>query len=124
MEIKKERKLFVDDGRSHGTVILNWQSWSRTPEGEFTHMADAFLDLAKEEVYRLKKNEGLGRHESQVIAIMDDFRAYPIVFLYRHAIELYLKAIALGGSAMLALKDQPEIECEQLFKKPRSESTS
>ena len=113
MAIKKERKLFIDDGHSRGTVILNWQSWSRTPEREFTHMADAFLDLAREEVSRLKKSEWPHLH---VIAIMDDFRAYPIVFLYRHAIELYLKAIALAGSAMLALKDQPEIECQQLFK--------
>ena len=112
MVIKKERKLFVTDGRSHGTVILNLQkSWGRTPEGEFTHMADAFLDLAKEEVSRL---EGLGPHG--FLAEMDDFRTYPIVFLYRHAIELYLKAIALVGSGMLALKDQPEIERQQLLK--------
>ena len=111
MGIKKERKLFVDDGRSHGTVILNLQSWNRTPEGEFTHMADAFLDLAKEKVSRL---EGLGPHG--FLAVMDDFHTYPIVFLYRHAIELYLKAIALVGSGMLALKDQPEIERQQLLK--------
>ena len=76
-------------------------------------MGDAFLYLAREEVSRLKKSEWPHRHG---IAIMDDFRAYPIVFLYRHAIELYLKAIALAGSAMLALKDQPKIESQQLFK--------
>ena len=76
-------------------------------------MADAFLDLAREEVSRLKKSEWAHLHG---IAIMDDFRAYPIVFLYRHALELYLKAIILVGSDMLTLKDQPKIERQQLFK--------
>ena len=79
-------------------------------------MAEAFLALAKDEVSRLKKNKGLDPHESLVIAIMDDFSAYPIVFLYRHALELYLKAIILVGSDMLTLKDQPKIERQQLFK--------
>ena len=115
MAIKKERELFVDDGHSHGTVILNWESWDRTPAREFTHMAEAFLALAKAEVSRLKKNKGLDPHESLVISIMDDFRAYPIVFLYRHALELYLKAIVLVGSDMLTLKDQPKMERQQLF---------
>ena len=42
--------------------------------------------------------------------------AHPIVFLYRHALELYLKAIILVGSDMLTLKDQPKMERQQLFK--------
>ena len=61
---------------------------------------------------RLKKNKQLGLHELPI----EDFRAYPIVFLYRHAIELYMKAIILVGSDMLTLKDQPKMERQQLFK--------
>ena len=108
MAIKKKRKLFVDDGRPHGTVILNWHN---TPEREFTRIAEAFRVLAQEEVSRLSKNKGLGLHES----LIEDFRAYPIVFLYRHALELYLKAIILVGSDMLTLNDRPKFERQKLF---------
>jgi hypothetical protein len=45
MAIKKKRKLFVDDGRPRGTVVLNWHN---TPETEFTHIAEAFRVLAQE----------------------------------------------------------------------------
>ena len=49
MTIKKKRKLFIDDGRPHGTVILNWHG---TPEKEFTYIAEAFRVLAQEAVSR------------------------------------------------------------------------
>ncbi len=106
MVIKKKRKLFVDDDRWHGTVILNWHN---TPEKEFTYIAEAFRVLAQEEVKRQKKNKQLGRIP------IEDFRAYPIVFLYRHALELYMKSIILIGSDMLRLNDQPVFERENVF---------
>ena len=112
MAIKKKRKLrklFIDDGRPDGTVILN--NWHDALENELTYIAEAFRVLAQKEVSRLKKNKGLGLHEFPI----EDFRAYPIVFLYRHALELYLKAIILVGSDMLTLKDQPKIERHELF---------
>ena len=108
MAIKKKRKLFVDDGRPHGTVILNWHN---TSEREFTLIAEGFRVLAQEAVSRLKKNKRFDVHGLPI----EDFRAYPIVFLYRHALELYLKAIILVGSGMLTLKDQPVIERQKLF---------
>ena len=115
MAIKKKRKLFIDDGRPHGTVILNntvLNNWHDTLENELTYIAETFRVLAQKEVSRLKKNKQLCLHELPI----EDFRAYPIVFLYRHAIELYLKAIILVGSDMLTLKDQPKMERQQLFK--------
>ena len=118
MAIKKKsklRKLFIDDGRPDGTVILNnWNdnNWHDALENELTYIAEAFRVLAQKEVSRLKKNKGLGLHEFPI----EDFRAYPIVFLYRHALELYLKAIILVGSDILTLKDQPKIERHELFK--------
>ena len=45
---------------------------------------------------------------------IEDFRAYPVEFLYRHALELYMKAVLLVGSPMLAIKGQPEINPQQL----------
>ena len=57
MPIKKKRKLFVDDGRPHGTVILNWHG---TPEREFTYFAEAFRVLAQESVAKLKTNRRFG----------------------------------------------------------------
>ena len=114
MAIKKKRKLFVDDGRPHGTVILNnWNdnNWHDALDSELTCIAEAFRVLAQKEVSRLRNNKGLGLQELPI----EDFRAYPIVFLYRHALELYLKAIILVGSGMLTLNSQPEIERQKLF---------
>ncbi len=108
MAIKKKRKLFVDDGRPHGTVILNWHG---TPADEFTHIAEAFRVLAQEEIARLKSNKRFGLHGLPI----EDFRAYPILFLYRHALELYMKAIILVGSDMLGFKGEPIFERERLF---------
>lgn len=108
MPIKKKRKLFVDDGRPHGTVILNWHS---TPEKEFTYIAEAFRVAAQEAVTKLRRNKRFGLHGLPI----EDFRAYPIIFLYRHAIELYMKGILLVGSDMLALKGEAEINREKLF---------
>ncbi len=108
MAIKKKRKLFVDDGRPHGTVILNWHG---TPEQEFTYIAEAFRVLAQEAVTKLKRSKRFGLHGVPI----EDFRAYPIIFLYRHALELYMKAIVLVGSDMLALRRELVFDREKLF---------
>ena len=94
---KKRRRLFVDDGTSHGTVILNWHN---TPEKEFTYMAEAFYDAAKEGIQKLKAN----RHFGIEGIPLEDFQAYPVIFLYRHALELSMKALLRVGADMLTLK--------------------
>jgi hypothetical protein len=105
----KRPRLFVDDGRDRGTVILNWHS---TPEKEFTYVAEAFHTEAKAAVSRLKRNKRLGLHGLPV----EDFRAYPVIFLYRHALELSLKAILWRGADMLTLKGKLAVEREKLLK--------
>lgn len=35
-----------------------------------------------------------------------DYEAYPIVFLYRHAFELYIKALIINSSELFRLKNQ------------------
>ena len=50
MAIKKKRKLFIDDGRPHGTVILNntvLNNWHDTLENELTYIAETFRVLAQ-----------------------------------------------------------------------------
>jgi hypothetical protein len=109
MAIKKKRKLFVDDGQPHGTVILNWHG---TPEGEFTYFAESFRVLAQESVAKLKENVHFGLHGIP----LEDFKAYPVIFLYRHALELYMKAVLLVGSDMLCLRGNAAINRERVLK--------
>lgn len=103
----KKKRLFVDRGLPHRTVYLNWHD---TPEKEFTYFAEAFHKVAQEAVAALRLNNLFG-----TIPI-EDFRAYPIVFLYRHALELYMKAVILIGSPMLAIKDMIVVNRQRLLK--------
>lgn len=110
----KKKRLFVDKGRPHGTVVLNWHG---TPEGEFTFFAEAFHLVAQETAATLRENPQFGLNGSPV----EDFRAYPIVFLYRHELELYMKAVILVGSPMLAIKGKTEVDRQRLLKTHRLE---
>lgn len=106
--MKKKSRLFVDDGRSHGTVILNWRG---KPEKEFGYMAEAFHDAAKDAIRKLKRNKHFGIDGIPI----EDFRAYPAIFLYRHALELSMKAILLIGTKMLALKGESQVNRRELL---------
>ncbi|MGD1155736.1 MAG: hypothetical protein ABSA41_07895 [Terriglobia bacterium] len=105
----KKKRLFIDNGRPHGTAVLNWHG---TPEGEFRLFAEAFHVVAKESVAALRKNPQFGLYGIPT----EDFRAYPVVFLYRHALELYMKAVLLVGPPMLSIKGQHEVDRQQLLK--------
>lgn len=71
------RKLFDSRGKPHGRVILHYHG---DPEKELTRFAEAFHLAAKETVAALRQDPNFG-HDSF------DFRPYPVVFLYRHALE-------------------------------------
>ena len=104
----KKKRLFVDSGKRRGTVILNWHG---TPEKEFTYFAESFRLLAQESVAALRKNREFGLDGTP----LEDFKAYPVVFLYRHALELYMKAILLVGSPMLELKGGATVDRERVL---------
>ncbi len=104
-----KKRLFIDNGRSHGTVVLNWHG---TPEQEFTYLAEAFRLVAQDAVAALRQNPQFSLDGSP----MEDFRAYPVVFLYRHALELYMKAVILVGSPMLGIKGMTDIDRQALLK--------
>ncbi|MGD0009985.1 MAG: hypothetical protein ABSE93_15745 [Terriglobia bacterium] len=104
----KKKRLFVNNGRPHGTVVLNWHG---TSERDFTDFAEAFHIMAKESVAALREKPQFGLYGNPT----EDFRAYPVVFLYRHALELYMKAVLLIGSPMLSIKGQQEVDRQKLL---------
>jgi hypothetical protein len=105
----KRKRLFVDKGHTDGTVVLNWHG---TPEREFTFFAESFRLVGQEAVTALRQNPYFGLDGIPT----EDFRAYPIIFLYRHALELYMKAVILIASPMLNIKGMTEIDCRELLR--------
>lgn len=75
---------------SRGWVRLNW---SRDPLTELDLIADSYRAVADHRIALLESQHSLYAG--------DEFEAYPVVFLYRHALELRLKAIVLAGSVFL-----------------------
>lgn len=90
------KRLFVEGESWEDTVVLNWHG---TPEEEFTYLANAFHRVAKDALRARKRDPARFRG-------MYQFHAYPIVYLYRHALELHLKAVVLTGAPMLELRGQ------------------
>lgn len=43
-----------------------------------------------------------------------DYAACPVVFLYRHALELYLKAFLVSGNKLLAIRGKPSLNPDPL----------
>jgi hypothetical protein len=101
-----KRKLFDPESWPHGRVVLNSYG---SPEGELTPFAEAFHLMAKETVAALRKKPYFGHDHV-------DFHPYPIVFLYRHALELYIKAVILEGAPMLEVRDEGSIDRGRLLR--------
>lgn len=104
----KKKRMFVDKGHPEGTVVLNWHG---TPEQEFKFFAEAFHLVAQEAVAALRQNPHFGLDGIPT----EDFRAYPVVYLYRHALELYMKAVILVGSPMLAIKEMDGVDRQKIL---------
>lgn len=77
----------------HDTVVLNCASG---PIQDLGVIADAFHATAKEAVGALRSDPGFGPRGG-----LDDYRAYPILFMYRHAVELSLKQVIIYGGFVL-----------------------
>jgi hypothetical protein len=67
------------------------------PEGEFMLYGDAYHEAAKD----LLRASLASRSNNGI-------RSCPIVFLYRHALELHLKAILIHGNGILRLEGKEE----------------
>jgi len=98
--LKTARHLFVPAyGRSKeagGNVVLNFMG---APKRELALIADEYFEAAKVLM------DGLAEKGSY-----SDFAAYPIVFLYRHALELYLKALLVTGDSLAGLLGDRRLE--------------
>ena len=105
---KLDRRVFVDNGKEHGTVILNWVG---TPDREFTWYGEAFHQAAKSLVDQLRNDSRFGLYGPPP----HSFKAVPIVYMYRHAMELYLKGIVLAGSEVLPLHGKPEVNLKSVL---------
>jgi hypothetical protein len=45
-----------------------------------------------------------------------DYEAYPVVFLYRQAFELYLKGLYFKASLIFFFKDSQKVDCQFIYK--------
>jgi len=85
-----EKKLFAPTGALSDTAL----NWYGRPIEKFDIYAQAFHLAAK------KLAKGLSEEE------LRDIYACPVVYLYRHALELWLKKILFTGSIILRLEGQ------------------
>jgi hypothetical protein len=100
-------RLFRKPRGSRGLVVLNWHGKSL---GEFPYFAEAFHSVARRAVAALRRKRGFGNlpHE--------DFKAYPIVFLYRHALELAMKTVILEGAELLQRNGDSPVDLNRLLR--------
>jgi hypothetical protein len=92
-----------DPGGDHGTVILNWTG---DVVYEFNRIGRAYHTTGREAAGRLKLNTAIGVDGWPP----HDFLAYPVLFLYRHALELHMKAIILAGAPVFDLRRLPAVD--------------
>jgi hypothetical protein len=96
----KEKTLFKDsDIRIGGSVTLK-NGWDAAIE--FGILAEAYRESAQATVSALAADDVFSR----LISAHQSFRAYPVFFLYRQALELTLKGIILAGADLIALEGE------------------
>jgi hypothetical protein len=88
----------------HGNVVLNFM---RFPQGEFAAYGRSYHEAANHLVSSMDR----GHYR--------DPDACPIVFLYRHAVELYLKAIIHWGNMLLRINNRSIVAHKNIFQEHR-----
>ena len=86
---------------AHGNVVLNFTSFPKRDLGVYAHAYQQAANLLVEE-FRGKTG-------------YSDAEACPIVFLYRHSLELYLKQIVFWGSGLIHLQTGDALDVHALF---------
>ena len=104
MEFNGSIHPFFKAQYGHGNVVFNLHS--RSPIDDLSVFALGFHMAGKALVDRLESARGYA-----------DYEAYPIFFLYRHSLELYLKAIVYRGARLLGLISDEKINTDKLFSK-------
>jgi hypothetical protein len=91
---------------SAGRVML---SWSNDPIMDMEWIAEAYQKVAHDRVAMLAA-------QRRGIRGGDEFEAYPIVFMYRQAFELMLKAIVFAGAVALREEQQEPMPVAKIMK--------
>ncbi|MCI0569025.1 MAG: HEPN domain-containing protein [Acidobacteria bacterium] len=100
MNRKRQSALFVI-GDGSDSVVMNWVG---TPQEKLEFYAEAYHQAGR----RLADEFG-------TMGNVPEFEASPIVYLYRHSLELYLKAILVPGDQLLRLSGKPGLDPKLLF---------
>ena len=79
---------------------------------EWEVLGEHWHNVVKGAVESLRSNEELRVYWGSIVG---SYVAFPIVYNYRHVLELYLKGMLMAGEAALLLADQPGID-ENVFK--------
>jgi len=102
MEPSSGKSLFQTDlYYREDLVVLNWHG---EPIKEFRYYADAYHRAAMALV-----------NQFGTTGAVRDIESTPILFLYRHAFELYLKAFTLTGSKILELAGKKPCQLKKSY---------
>jgi len=104
MNLKTKIHQFFTADNPHGNVVFNFSG--KDPIDELSIYALGYHVAGKTLVEKLESKRGYC-----------DYDAYPIFFLYRHSLELYLKAIVYRGAILLGMISNDTIDTDKLLTK-------
>jgi hypothetical protein len=87
----------------HGNVVFNFTG---RPLEDLTAFALGYREAGQTLANNMANAHGYA-----------DYDGYPILFLYRHALELYLKAIVYHGAQLLGLISEERVDTNRLFER-------
>jgi len=105
VEIVEDMHWVFQSKNPHGNVVFNFR---HNAIDDLAPFAEGYHQAGKRLAGMLEASSGYS-----------DFDGYPILFLYRHALELYMKAIVYRGAQLLQLLDIEKLETPKLFKHHR-----
>jgi hypothetical protein len=94
---------FFHSTDSHGNVVFNFNP---QPIEELTTFALGYHEAAQTLAAKLAASRGY-----------PDYEGYPVLFLYRHALELYMKAVVYEGARLLRLVSEEQVDTSHLFRR-------
>ena len=94
---------FFDYDDPHGNIVFNFTG---RPIEDLTAFALGYQQAAHSLAGRLAQSRGYA-----------DYEGYPVLFLYRHSLELYLKAIVYRGAMLLGLVAERRPDTRDLFER-------
>ncbi len=94
---------FFNAAHVHGNVVFNF---TRRPIDDLGAFALGYREAANILAQRMAAARGYA-----------DYDGYPILFMYRHALELSLKAIVYRGAKLVGLISEEHIDVKQLFER-------